>query len=100
MNRTPPAASAFALSRRAFARSLAFAGAALALVPSAFHATSIGGRRPATRLRGPVVSFHMDRLFVDHTGAATPYVSPAGMRSAEPLAHLSEEAFRRAQPYV
>ena len=46
------------------------------------------------RRRCEVVSFHMDRPYLDTSGTATPYHPPRGMRSASPVAHLSEEAFR------
>lgn len=42
----------------------------------------------------PVVSIHMNQPYLDLTGRAVPYYAPQGMRSGEPLAHLSEEAFR------
>lgn len=48
----------------------------------------------------PVVSIHMDQPYLDLTGRALPYYAPKGMRSGEPLAHLSEEAFRRQLSFV
>ena len=39
----------------------------------------------------PVVSFHLDRPYLDLTGLEKPYVPPAGMRSGAPLAALGEE---------
>ena len=39
----------------------------------------------------PVVSFHLDRPYLDLTGLETPYVPPSGLQSGAPLAALSEE---------
>jgi hypothetical protein len=50
--------------------------------------------------REPVVSFHMDRPYLDWTGTAIPYCPPDGARSGEPAARLSDEAFRRMQCYA
>jgi hypothetical protein len=50
-------------------------------------------------MRVPVVSFYMDRPYLDPTGMAEPYVPPAGARSAQPLAELSDEEFLRRHPY-
>ena len=88
------------VSRREFVRSIAFAGAAFAVLPSTFHAALTAAGHSAAPMREPVISFYMDRLYLDLTGTAVPYLSPLGMRSGAPLAHLSEEAFRRAQLYV
>jgi hypothetical protein len=100
MNQRPFAQTGSALTRRAFVKSFAFAGAAIAALPSAFHAVLTASDHSAAPERQPVVSFYMDRLYLDPTGTAVPYLSPLGMRSGAPLAHLSEEAFRRAQLYV
>lgn len=48
----------------------------------------------------PVVSIHMDRPYLDATGRAVPYYAPIGMRSGEPVAHLTEEAFRSQLCFV
>ncbi|MEJ1962376.1 MAG: hypothetical protein WDO56_12875 [Gammaproteobacteria bacterium] len=48
----------------------------------------------------PVVSFHLDQPYVDLTGLETPYVPPAGMRSGEPLAALSDEALSRYYGFI
>jgi hypothetical protein len=94
------AQTASVLTRRAFVKSFAFAGTAFAVLPSALHAALHAPGQSAAAMRQPVVSFYMDRLYLDPTGTAIPYLSPLGMRSGAPLAHLSEEAFRRAQLYV
>jgi hypothetical protein len=99
MSHKPFAETASGLTRRAFVKSCALAGAAFAVLPSAFR-SALTGARSAAQMRPPVVSFYMDRLYVDFTGTAVPYIPPLGMRSGAPLAHLSEEAFRRAQLYV
>jgi hypothetical protein len=100
MSQRPIAGTASALTRRAFVKSFAFAGATLAVLPSAFRVALGPSGGSAAPMRKPVISFYMDRLYLDFTGTAVPYLSPLGMRSGAPLAHLSEEAFRRAQLYV
>jgi len=40
-----------------------------------------------------VVSFHLDQPFVDFSGQCQPYRPPAGCRSGEPLANLSDTEF-------
>jgi hypothetical protein len=81
------------MTRRAFVGALVTAGAALSVLPGeVFHGTV----RPAR----PVVSFHMDQPYIDHSGTALPYLRPLGARSAEPVAHLSETTFRKQHVYV
>ena len=53
-----------------------------------------------TALLAPVVSFHLDQPYLDLTGRAIPYLPPAGLRSGQPLAQLSEFALRSAHPYI
>jgi hypothetical protein len=48
----------------------------------------------------PVVTIHLDQPYLDVSGRGIPYRPPSGMRSGEPVAHLSEYAFRCAMPYV
>ena len=48
----------------------------------------------------PVVSFHLDQPYFDLTGLEEPYVPPVGMRSAEPLAALSDEALSRFYGFI
>ncbi len=48
----------------------------------------------------PVVSFHLDQPYLDMTGRGIPYRPPPGMRSGQPVAELSEHAFRSALPYA
>jgi hypothetical protein len=65
-------------SRRDFLCTIPLAGGALVLLPTlALKSAS-------------VVSFHMDQPYVDQTGMAKPFVPPAGMRSAAPLAAMSD----------
>lgn len=85
------------LTRRTFVQDLAWASAAY-IAFSAFPRGAQAFSEP--RLRPAVVSFYMDRPYLDPTGTGKPYFMPRGMRSAEPLAHLSEEEFRNAQYYV
>lgn len=95
---TASAGPTSALTRRRFVKSLAVAGAAFAVFPRVLHAAFVAGAAP--QIGPPVVWFYMDRLYVDVTGTAVPYLPPLGLRSGAPLAHLSEEACRRAQLYV
>jgi hypothetical protein len=89
------------LTRRDFVARLAVAGAAIgafALAPGlAWPAeASAFPEQP----RKSVVSFHMDRPYIDPTGTAMPYRPPSGARSGAPVARFSEEAFRRMQCYA
>jgi hypothetical protein len=89
------------LTRRDFVAKLAVASAAIgafALAPEAAW-TAEGSASPVPA-RKPVVSFHMDRPYVDPTGTAMPYLPPSGARSGAPVARFSEEAFRRMQCYA
>jgi hypothetical protein len=89
------------LTRRDFVAKLAVAGAAIgafALVPGAEWPGEASASR--AQARGPVVSFHMDRPYIDPTGTAMPYRPPGGARSGAPAARFSEEVFRRMQCYA
>ncbi len=89
------------LTRRDFVAKLVVAGAAIgafALTPGGAWATEASAS-PA-QPRNPVVSFHMDRPYLDTTGTAMPYLPPGGARSGAPVARFSEEAFRRMQCYA
>jgi hypothetical protein len=88
-------------NRRDFVKQAVLAGT-LPIVPVGILASPLTealtpagapGVRPA---RGPVVSFFWDQPYVDYTGLAQPYYPPRGARSGQPVAHLSEEALRRA----
>jgi hypothetical protein len=48
----------------------------------------------------PVVGFHMDRPYLDLTGTAEPYHPPAGLRSGQALAALSETQWLSRHPYL
>jgi hypothetical protein len=61
-------------------------GADAASTPPA-AATSRGGLAPTPR--APVVSFHVDRPYLDTTGKAQPYLPPRGTRSGQQLAELT-----------
>ncbi|MGC2417005.1 MAG: twin-arginine translocation signal domain-containing protein [Candidatus Acidiferrales bacterium] len=89
------------LTRRDFVTKLAVAGAAIgafALAPGAEWPADASVR--LEQPRKPVVSFHMDRPYLDPTGTAMPYRPPGGARSGAPVARLSEETFRRMQCYA
>jgi len=89
------------LTRRDFVAQIAAAAAgvtALSAAPGAAAFAKVVESVPARR--GAVVSFHMDRPYVDPTGTAMPYYPPSGTRSAAAAAELSEEAFRRMQCYA
>ena len=71
--------------------------AALAFLPRAAHALARRTEDARDAPNGvphatprPVVSFHMDQPYVDHSGTAEPYIPPAGARSAEFIASLDD----------
>jgi hypothetical protein len=76
------------LTRRDFLWTAPVAGTAFAMWPA------VTFRNPA------VVSFHMDQPYVDLTGLEKPYIPPAGMRAAAPLANLSDEALTRYYGFI
>jgi hypothetical protein len=94
------------LSRREFIFAVPAAGAALALMPAgALALTPAGALAPAlmpvsTLACAPIVSFHLDQPYFDLTGLEKPYIPPVGMRSAEPLAALGDEALSRFYGYI
>ncbi len=67
--------------------------------PAADAAAASAARANAAVPRTPVVTFYMDRPYLDWTGTAEPYIPPAGARSGQPLADLSDEAFFSCHPY-
>ena len=80
------------LTRRAALGTLAALGSVLAMIPFEDRFSQPGSRPEGQRA---VVSFHMDQLYLDWSGTAVPYHPPPGARSAQGVAHLSEEMFRR-----
>ncbi len=89
------------LTRRDFVAKLAVASAAIgafALAPEA--AWTAKESASFVQSRTPVVSFHMDRPYLDPTGTAMPYRPPSGARSGAPAAQFSDETFRRMQCYA
>jgi hypothetical protein len=84
------------LTRRDFIAECAVAGAAIAAASAS--ASPIFAAMP--RIRGAVVSIHLDQPYLDPTGTAVPYHPPAGMRSAAPMAHLTEAEFRNRHIYL
>jgi hypothetical protein len=108
----PAHARAFSsgLSRRAFVESAAMAVGAAAVsvaVPTfAGEPPQLGAPVPSEASaarpqepREPVVGFYMDRPYLDPTGLAEPYVPPAGTRSGQVHAGLSESEFLSRHPY-
>ena len=86
------------LSRRQFlegATAIAAVGAAVSALSGISRAAAGAPVAPvrAAVTRAPVVSFYMDRPYLDPTGMAQPYVPPAGARSGQPLAELRDEEF-------
>jgi hypothetical protein len=89
------------LTRRDFVAKLAVAGAAIGAFALAPGAASLAEASASpVQAHKPVVSFHMDRPYLDPTGTAMPYLPPSGARSGTPVARFSEEAFRRMQCYA
>ncbi len=88
----------WAVSRRTFvAGAAAVAGAwSSLLLPGTARSAVLA---PAPARRAPVVTFYMDRPYLDWTGTAEPYISPAGSRSGQPLAEVGDEAFFSRFPY-
>jgi hypothetical protein len=98
------------VSRRAFVGGAAMAAGAAAVsvaVPALLdehasrgaHAQTEASPAPPETHRDPVVGFYMDRPYLDPTGMAAPYVPPAGTRSGQVLAELSESEFLSRHPY-
>lgn len=92
------------INRRDFLAKLAFVSVGLAAASARGGRTLLRAASAASvklpRNSRPVVSIHMDQPYLDLTGRAVPYYAPQGMRSGEPLAHLSEEVFRRQLCFV
>ncbi len=62
-------------------------------------AAASAARASAAAPRTPVVTFYMDRPYLDWTGTADPYIPPAGARSGQPLAEVTDEVFFSRFPY-
>jgi hypothetical protein len=98
------------VSRRAFIESGAMVAGAAAVsvaVPVLLGERALPGARlqveaslaPPDAHRKPVVGFYMDRPYLDPSGMAEPYIPPAGTRSGQVLAEMSESEFRSRHPY-
>jgi hypothetical protein len=74
-------------SRREFLYSIPLAGGALVVGMPLVARLALNGV--------PVVSLHLDQPYLDLTGTAEPYRPPAGMRSADALAHMSDMELSR-----
>jgi hypothetical protein len=89
-------------TRRDFVKHGALAGAGLS------SSCVVFGSLRAGRAHGGIgcskapslVSFFWDQPYVDYTGLALPYEPPRGLRSGQAIAHLSEEALRRAFGWI
>ena len=82
------------LTRRDFVAKLAVTGAAIgafALAPEAAWTAEASASR--AQAREPVVSFHMDRPYIDPTGTAMPYLPPAARVPARPLRDSAKRHF-------
>lgn len=92
------------LTRRTFVAQCAAAATsatALSAVPDLAGAASpVSFQKALTTHLAPVVSFHIDRPYIDRTGMAMPYLPPVGTRSGQPLADLSEEEYLRHHVYL
>ncbi len=81
-------------TRREFVTRAASAVAAFGALPVTARCEAPSAHAPVRAAQpAPVVSFFMDQPYLDLTGRDLPYIPPAGLRSAAPLAELSEEAF-------
>jgi hypothetical protein len=86
------------LSRRAFVTSMAAAGAVALAFPDACRMTEQSSA-PGPAPMKPVVGFYMDRPYLDTSGTMEPYFPPAGTRSGQVLAQLSDGEFSSRHPY-
>jgi hypothetical protein len=104
--RSPGECFSASKTRREFVRQLAAGIVAVGVVPVTAVALSRGAHGEGTQSmsyrlrRAPVVSFFMDQPYLDPTGQDMPYLPPRGVRSGQPLAELSEQAFRSALCWV
>lgn len=64
-----------------------------------FTGREVQAVRTGAAARAPVVTFYMDRPYLDPTGTGEAYLPPAGARSGQPLAELSDAEFLRRHPY-
>jgi hypothetical protein len=95
-------------TRRNFLATLAHTFASLSVLGvamisgAAFYDTDTTESRNknAFRCRPTVVSFYLDRPYLDMTGTALPYLPPKGACSAAAVSRLTEIAFRSTHCYV
>lgn len=86
------------LTRRAFVGALVIVGGTPACL--AFTGPTAEPEMSAPPGATPVVSFHHDLPYLDHTGSAEPYLPPHGLRSAQAMGELDEAAFRSRYGYA
>lgn len=86
------------LTRREFVGAVMIVGA----TPTCFALTDSSAEPEATEplCATAIVSFHHDLPYLDHTGAAEPYLPPHGLRSAQAMAELDEADFRSRYCYL
>ena len=88
--------AASAMTRRGLLGRLAALVSALAMLPL----RPLGFRAVPPPESRAIVSFHLDRPYLDWSGTAFPYHPPLGARSAEVAANLTEEMLRRTLIYT
>ena len=86
----------WSLSRRVF-----LGGTTTVLAGGALRFTPVGGLAVSTlgTVRTPVISFTLDRPYLDHSGTGAPYHGPPGALAGQPLAEASEDDLARRFPY-
>jgi hypothetical protein len=75
-------------SRREFLCTVPLAGGALVLAPT------------LVLKQVPVLSLHLDRPYIDNAGRAQPYRPPAGLRSADAIAGMSDLELSRYYGFI
>lgn len=93
------------LTRRVFVTYAAATGGALVAVQmtmplAAAPLNSCDSERPLKRTCEPILSFHLDQPYVDHSGTAEPWQPVRGLRSGDPVAQLSDEELRSLVAYL
>lgn len=79
-------------SRREFLYSIPLAGGALVIGAPLVAHLAVNGV--------PVLSLHLDQPYLDPTGTAEPYRPPAGLRSADAIAGMSDMELSRYYGFI